>query len=306
MEKIKAGLIGCGRIGYTFDLDSKRKGVWTHAKAYAETPEIDFVGVSDIAAVAQACASKYGTRVLEHKDLVEHCDVISVAVPEQSHLSVLNGLLYWTKRVENPPKVLWVEKPFISDYGEARRIVDEFAKYNCHIHVNYQRRFCDGFRKLKEMGKPKGVNVTYVRGLYNTASHFIDLMVGLYGSNCDVKQINNSGDFALRYNDFIVHFTMLQDLKYNVCDTTFYFDDKVVTAPPLQINLGLRLSIASEQYSEYQDLQPSGTTLELEYEPMLEQVSVIVDSIKTGKYHRLNNGLDTLKILEKASNEFSN
>lgn len=303
MEKIKTGLIGCGRIGYTFDLDPKRKGVWTHAKAYAENIESDFIGVYDVnQTTAINCATKYGTTNLSLKEMVEHCDVISVAVAEEAHESVLNTLLYRMQHTENTPKVLWVEKPFTSNFKRARYFVDEFSKHNCHIHVNYQRRFCDGFKKLKEMGKPKGVQVTYTRGLYNTASHFVDLIVGLYGSDCDVKQINNFGDFVLHYNDFIVHFAMLQELKYNICDTTFYFDDKIVTAPPLQTNLDLRLLVSSEQYSEYQDLQPSGTTaLELEYEPMLEQVSVIIESIRSGKYHRLNNGLDTLKILEEAS-----
>lgn len=302
MEKIKAGLIGCGRIGYTFDLDPKRKGVWTHAKAYAKNPEVEFIGVHDLNRnIASNCATKYSATFLSFKDMVNHCDIISVAVAENAHESVLTSLLHWIRRADNPPKVLWVEKPFTARYEIARHFVDKFAEYNCHVHINYQRRFCDGFRKLQEMGEPKGVNINYTRGLYNTASHFVDLMIGLYGPKCDVKQINQFGDFALQYDNFIVHFSMLQNLKYNVCDTIFYYDDKIVTAPPLQTHLNLRLSIASDQYSEYQDLQQNGTILELKYEPMLEQVSVIVDSIKIGKYYRLNNGLDTLKVLEKAS-----
>ena len=44
----KAGIVGCGRIGSTFDLDPLRKYVATHAGAYSKLPFVDLVCACDI------------------------------------------------------------------------------------------------------------------------------------------------------------------------------------------------------------------------------------------------------------------
>ena len=303
MGKIKAGLIGCGRIGYSFDLDEKRRGTWTHAGAYHKSDKVDFVGAYDTYKSVNECASKYNVKAYPNiKEMVEELDVISIAVPESLHERVLEDILALFKKADKTPKVLWVEKPFTGNLRIARDLVDRFAAYNCHIHINYQRRFCEGFEFIKGKGVPSHVDVTYVRGLYNTASHFVDFIVGLYGKPDRVSVSKMESDFVMHYNSFRVNFSMLEGLRYNICDTTFYHSTEVIRAPALQTSLEITKAVASEQYSEYLDLGEP-VKQEMVYEPMLKQVETIAEAVKTGKYNKLNNGLITLQILEKASND---
>lgn len=308
MGQITAGLIGCGRIGYQFDLDEKRRGVWTHAGAYAKNDEIDFIGVYDKDDIVNEAANQYDIKVFQNiREMTPECDIISVAVPEKSHETVLNELLEGLKCFESTTKIIWMEKPFTGNYQIARNFVDKFAAHNCHIHVNYQRRFCHGFNILKQRGTPKHVDVTYVRGLYNTASHFVDLIVGLYGEPHEITTIKAGSDFVMHFrseiwDDFRVNFSMLGGLRYNMCDAVFYYPTEVIKAPPLQTYLEITPSVVSEQYSEYYDLGETDKH-ELPYEPMLMQASVLVECIRSGNYSKLNNGLIVLKILEQVADD---
>lgn len=310
MEKIKAGLIGCGRIGYTFDLDETRQGVWTHAGAYHKSNKIDFVGVYDTYVVVNKCADTYGVKAFNGlEEMVNELDIISVAVSETQHERVLTELLELFEKADRTPKVLWVEKPFTGNYQIARQFVDKFAAYNCHIHINYQRRFCPGFEEIKDRRWPKHVDVTYARGLYNTASHFVDFIIGLYGKPDHITLVKPNSDFVMHYyerycgnSDFNVNFSMLEDLRYNICDTIFYYSTEIVRAPPLQIYLEITPAVKSGQYSEYMDLGESKKH-ELSYEPMLTQADILAASVQSGRYTELNNGLSTLQILEQVSND---
>lgn len=297
MEKLKAGLIGCGRIGFGFDLDSKRDGTWTHAGAYHLTDEIEFVGVYDNnRTIAQRCSDQYGVYAYEHIDsMIQNLDIISIAVPELEHRRVLEHIYSICAQSKKVPQVLWVEKPFTGNIREARHFIDAFAEFDCHIHVNYQRRYCEGFSKLSDYGTPRNVNIAYTRGLLNTASHFIDLMIGLYGLPSRVVTVNST-DFVMDYKSFRANFSMLTDIDYNVCHANFYYLNMIVEVPPLQYYFLVRESTISELYSEYRDLGPS-KKVELVYEPMLAQVQEIINAIRTRRYSGLNNGLATLSVI---------
>lgn len=299
---VKAGLVGCGRIGYKFDLDPKRTGTWTHAGAYHKHDDVEFVGVYDYDdAVAAECAEKYGVKAYlggseALNKLVEDVDLLSIAVPEDALVGVLTHLEHLFSYSKSYPKILWVEKPFIGRYDEADRFVKEFAKYNCHIHINYQRRFCEAFEELKTETGVRHIDVTYVRGLLNTASHFIDMMIGLYGKPYSVITTKVNSNFIMRYDGFDITFTMLEDIKYNVCDVKIYTDHGIIEVPPIQTYIKRIPAVPSEQYSEYLDLgEPE--IVKITYDPMLDQVTMLVEAIKTNRYLKLNDGLATLEVL---------
>ena len=46
--KYRAGVIGCGRIGFEFDKDPKRRYIATHTGAYNYVKDIDLAAVCDI------------------------------------------------------------------------------------------------------------------------------------------------------------------------------------------------------------------------------------------------------------------
>ena len=79
MEKLRTGIIGCGKVG---DF---------HAKVYAELPQSEFVAVCDAdSARAEAFASRYGVKA--YTDVATMCrdarlDVVSICTPHPLHAS---------------------------------------------------------------------------------------------------------------------------------------------------------------------------------------------------------------------------
>ena len=98
------------------------------------------------------------------------------------------------------------------------------------------------------------------------------------------------------------HDSLNVGLRYNICDTTFYYPTEVIKAPALQTYLDITPTVASGQYSEYMDLGEPRKH-ELLYDPMVNQADMLAEAIKLGKYTNLNNGLSTLQILELVSND---
>ena len=59
-KKIKAAVIGCGRIGAEFDNDPKRKYISTHTGAYSAVKGVDLVAVCDVdPSKASKCAEHW-------------------------------------------------------------------------------------------------------------------------------------------------------------------------------------------------------------------------------------------------------
>lgn len=311
-EKTRAALVGCGRIGYKFDLDEKRKGVWTHAKAYHKCEDIDFVGVFDVSGQnAAEAAKKYGVQAYPNlrSMLEDGVDLLSVAVPVHHHRSVLELVSRADKDLQ--PKILWMEKPFTGIYDLAKSYVDTYNRESrFRVHVNYQRRWCPAFRELVSYGPPKHIDVQFTRGMLNTGSHFVDFIAGLHeawygerlGSVAPAAQTTPRG-FFMHFGEHHANFTMLDHLQYNLCHTTFYYDDRVVIAPPIMDHLLIVEAETSEQYSEYKDLAFHRPTYKsFEYDPMMEQARLLAAAIQADNYENLNSGLVTLSILADLTN----
>jgi len=309
-DKIRAGLIGCGRIGYKFDLDRKRQGVWTHAKAYHECEDIEFAGVFDASTrEGKEAATHYGVQNYPSIQamLEDGLQLISVAVPMHQHRSVLELI----SQTDKQPAIIWMEKPFTGIYDLAKSYVETYNRDSkFRIHVNYQRRWCSAFRELVNYGPPKHIDVQYTRGLLNTGSHFIDFIAGLheawYGSRlgalAPAAQITPRG-FFMHFGDHHANFTELRDLSYNLCHTTLYYDDKVIIVPPIMDHLLVMQAQESEQYSEYKDIPYHNPEWKsFKYDPMIEQATMLAAAIQSDNFQNLNSGLITLSILADLNN----
>lgn len=295
MSAYRAGLIGCGRIGYGFDLDPKRTGVWTHAGAYYAEDAVDFVGVCDTdTAKRQECAERFETRPYEALEtlLDEDLDVVSVAVPETLHESVVERVLAHPK----PPRIIWMEKPFTGKHATANRLCERARERGVHIHVNYLRRWCDLFRELQRYPDVLAVTVYYARGVLNTGSHFVDLILGLYGNPQTVHVISERA-FSLRYENFVAQFLMV-DPAYNICHTDIICRQHLLRVPPIPVSLQRQDAVPSKQYSEHLDLSDP-VTVPLTFDPMLEQTHLFATCLQRNDFSALNNGLAVLNILDQ-------
>ena len=131
---MRAAVVGAGHMG-TY-----------HALAYAELPEVDLVGIVDLdPARAQSVARHYEARAFtDHRDLIGHAEVVSVAVPTEEHFPVTRDLL------EAGISVL-VEKPMTPTLEEARELFAVARRAGAVLHVGHVERFNGAVQELRNI-----------------------------------------------------------------------------------------------------------------------------------------------------------
>lgn len=176
-------IIGCGSIGAMYDLNMPGK-IWTHAKAFATTNDIQF-SVADVNAnQAKKIAAKYKTDSIALTDKTEFSefDIVSVTSPTTTHFG-------WVKKMlqQNVPVII-CEKPVAANQKELNELVRLYKKSNSKVLVNYIRRFQPAYEKLrlqlvkqKAVKTCKGINIKYQRGFLNNGGHAFDLLEFLFG-----------------------------------------------------------------------------------------------------------------------------
>jgi len=117
-------------------------------------------------------------------------ELVVVATPTLTHLSVVRAVL-----AEGSPRYLLCEKPLAWHPEEAAEIVRVCAGRGCELFVNYLRRSDPTVAELRarladgRLPAPiKGV-VWYSKGLYNSASHFVNLLEELLGGRPELVSV---------------------------------------------------------------------------------------------------------------------
>lgn len=186
---LRAGLIGCGRIGFGFQQDVQRVGIASHAGAYAALDGLALQAVADPdLATAKRCATLFGApdcRVF--RDPAEmlattELDVISIASPDELHAGHLDESL-------NVPQLrgILLEKPLALSTGEAESLLSRIAACGIPVLVNYSRRFCSAHQAVRqaiisgELGEIRTVTGFYGKGLRHNGTHWLDLARWFFG-----------------------------------------------------------------------------------------------------------------------------
>jgi predicted dehydrogenase len=132
--RLRAAVVGAGHMGAY------------HTLAYAELPDVELVGVVDLDPDrARKVADHYETRPFaDHRDLIGHADVVSVAVPTEEHFRVARDLL------EAGVSVL-VEKPMTPTLEEARELFAVARRAGAVLHVGHVERFNGAVQELRKI-----------------------------------------------------------------------------------------------------------------------------------------------------------
>jgi UDP-N-acetyl-2-amino-2-deoxyglucuronate dehydrogenase len=136
MEKVRAGIIGCGGIAKT------------HAAALADLPEATFAACCDIdEARARALAAQYDVphvftdiRELLHSGTV---DMVLICTPHPSHAGIV------VAAAEAGIHVL-CEKPLTIDLGESDRMVEAAERAGIKFGGIFQRRFWPAAQRIHQ------------------------------------------------------------------------------------------------------------------------------------------------------------
>lgn len=235
--KITVSIIGLGKIGAGFDLDGATEarthlGVLVNNEKY----EIKSLVDSDINKLEKiklkwpAIDPSIFRQVMPVSMMKS--DLLVIATPSHLRHEVIAPAL----EIYNP-KVLIIEKPLALSSDEGEKILNEVTERKIHAYVNFHRRFDENhqnfFSKLTK--KPSKVVVRYSKGLFNYASHMLDLILNHYGS---VHSVQSMGDetvlktvndinysFILRlHNGTEVIFLAMNHVAYDQLELDVYED----------------------------------------------------------------------------------
>ena len=121
-------------------------------------------------------------------------DLVVISTPTSTHRDVFQQVIDCIE-----PKGLIIEKPFGLNAIESAYMLDLATAKGIPVRVNYSRNYSEGFRKIQEeLGSDDLVSghVLYSQGLRPNGSHFVRLILGLFGQPISVTK-NNSSDLDL-------------------------------------------------------------------------------------------------------------
>ncbi len=144
-----AALVGCGRIGYSLGLDTKREQPASHTMALNANSRIKLIAgcdtdleALDVWHKANARTSVYQTSRELYK--WQKPDIITIAVNEDSHKSEAIAAIC------AHPKLVILEKPVALNSDEAGEIKSASAKNKVPVLINHERRFAEDYKLAKK------------------------------------------------------------------------------------------------------------------------------------------------------------
>ena len=190
-DKIRACVVGCGRMGATIDDELPPPlHAWrpmAHVAALRSLAEVDLVAVcSRSARRAEAVRRRFGVpscyTELARMLAAERPDLLCIATPPESHLAIIECA------VAAGVRALYCEKPLGRTLGEVDRIVALVEGAGVHFHYGAQRRFMEPYRWAKQLvvsgAEGALVAVRIVNSpapLYHIHSHSVDLLLYFCG-----------------------------------------------------------------------------------------------------------------------------
>jgi predicted dehydrogenase len=293
----RAAIVGCGRIGCGFDDDPRRKHVSTHAGAYARTPGVELVALSDLDA---AKLDRYGDRFqvqgryLDYREMLrrEAVDILSVCTWSPTHRQITEDA------VAAGVKAVFCEKPIAESLEAADAMVRCCARAGVLLMVNCQRRFDPMHQQLAgllrdgRLGKVQQVTCYYSGGVANNGAHVFDVLRFLFGEVAWVQGTlsenpSPSPDDPNLDGCMKFHSGLLGVVQ--ACDSSQFsvFELNILAARGrLAIRrFGLEVQFEevrqSEQFSEDRDFYPATPPVQLgSQEFMLHAVAHVVDCLQ--------------------------
>ena len=187
MKRLRAALIGCGKMGSEYSSDIQQSGIYSHAHAYSSHSNTELVAVCDAdMRRAKACANQWGVPAHfdDYREMLTMAkpDIVSICTPDETHLSIGMNVLE-----SEGVKGVICEKPLALNVSGAEKMVDSALAHEVALLVNYSRRFDVAYQTLRChiqkgcLGSIQAVSGYYGKGLLHNGSHWLDLLRFLFG-----------------------------------------------------------------------------------------------------------------------------
>jgi predicted dehydrogenase len=195
---LRAGVIGCGRIGSEFDVDPTRLSISSHAGAYYKLLETNLVSLCDIdSRKLERCGRRWGVSALyqdvEEMLTNEALDIVSICTPSSTHLQMVQETAKYGVRA------IFCEKPMANFTGECAEMIQLCRDRDILLQVDHQRRFDPTHQEIRKflqtggLGKIQQATFYYTAGINNTGSHMFDLLRFFFGDASWVMAVLGQG-----------------------------------------------------------------------------------------------------------------
>lgn len=238
MNKYRVAIVGLGMVGLMYDhLSIPNKTIYGHSKAFSRrSGDFELYGIDPNSnAVDIFVGSGYGQGFTSLSELYSlEVDVYILAVETSLHYELAS-------KISNlNPRMLLIEKPISYSIECSRDLVSNFHSRNIPIFVNYFRRALPKINELRDLIRMKAGEkclcfVFYSGGVFNIASHFIDLLIYIFGNlvveSASVKKkliSDFTAEFFLK-NEFVDASFIPLDVNYKFFEIQMYFDDLKIT-----------------------------------------------------------------------------
>ena len=194
MSTYRAGVIGLGRMGSTFDDEITQGGSiflpYCHGPTYHAAPNVELVSGADLHAEQAAIFGERWGLSSEHiysdyRDMLEkeNLDIVSVCTTARVRATIVEDV------VHAGVKAIWAEKPIALSLAEADAMVDVCRAEGVALAINCARRWNPFFSEARklidagEIGNVLQVTVYAQCGLSHNGSHAIDILRYMAGGN---------------------------------------------------------------------------------------------------------------------------
>ena len=184
--RIRAAIVGCGRIAGWLEDDSRRRHPSTHAGAYRAVEATRLVAcASRTLEKAEAFATRFDipAAYADYERMLDEQrpDLVSICTPADVRLNVVRAAAAAGVRG------LFCEKALATSLGAADEIVELCRARGIAMAVNHSRRWCWDFRALKRLldegalGTLQSVRGAFGGHIVHTGTHFFDALLWLAG-----------------------------------------------------------------------------------------------------------------------------
>ena len=290
--RLRAGIIGAGRIGWRYDggrWDGQRSV--SHAACLDRHSDTDLVALLDpdpSACADAATALGPGVRITDREDgfFGLGLDLVCIASPTALHADHLRACM------ARGVRYVLMEKPVTVDLEGYRALLADWAAQVSppRVCINYFRRVLPHVAALRaacQARAPRGIDVIFSRGLAVNGVHLLDLVGYLLDANSApaldwVDGPLENPSFALTLGGVTVSFRGF-DLPYHCIELRATFDDGRLSL----LDGGIRLEHeAREENPDYPGFYHLAAP-----RPLLDPEET-ARAMRDGTYHSLCNLLD--------------
>ena len=225
---LKAVIIGCGNIAGGYDLHTSANEILTHAKAYRKNKQVKLEAACDIDPVKLETFRKqwdipHGFTNIDTMMKMVSPEIVSICSPSEAHYSNLMEVTGF------PVKAVICEKPLAMSVAEATRMVERCKAKHIILAVNYSRRWMPHFVSISnavrqgKFGEIQTARFLYTKGVFHSASHFINLAQFWFGPLKSVEVFSGApwGAYDVRAN-FFARFEKCHNVVFQNCNDQWY------------------------------------------------------------------------------------